>query len=316
MPEQIGFIGLGIMGSRMAANVRRAGFPLTVWTHTPGKAARWAAEHDAVAVETPAEVARASEIVVSMVVDGEQVASVLLGEQGAEGASGARPDGVDAGRSGEAVVDGAHDGLLCVDMSTIAPTDTRRIGAALTERGVRMLDAPVTGSAPRAEAGTLTIMAGGEGEDFTRARPLLEAMGEVIVHVGVLGQGEMLKLINNSVGAANAAALAEALLLARAAGLDLDSFAQVLSNGSGASAQLDLKAGAMRAHDYTPALFKTDHMLKDVRLCLDEAQAAGMPFPAAAHARDLLAATVGRGHGEEDYAAMIEAAEGLAGRRL
>ena len=326
MPERIGFLGLGIMGSRMAAHVRRAGHPLTVWTHTPGKAARWAAEHDAVAVATPAEVARASEIVVSMVVDGAQVASVLLGEggvarratgmePGGEGAGQGGQGGEDAEQGGEAVVDGAHDGLLCVDMSTIAPTDTRRIGAALAERGVRMLDAPVTGSAPRAEAGTLTIMAGGEAADFARARPLLEAMGEVIVHVGALGQGEMLKLINNSVGAANAAALAEALLLARACDLDLDAFAQVLSSGSGASAQLDLKAGAMRAHDYTP-LFKTAHMLKDVRLCLEEAQAAGMPFPAAAHARDLLAATVGRGHGEEDYAAMIEAAEGLAGRRL
>ncbi len=295
MPERIGFIGLGIMGSRMAANVRRAGFPLTVWTHTPGKAARWASEHDAVPADTPAALARACDIVVSMVVDGEQVASVLLGENG--------------------VADGAHPGLLCVDMSTIAPTDTRRIGATLGERGVRMLDAPVTGSSPRAEEGSLTIMAGGDPADFARARPLLETMGRVIVHVGELGQGEMLKLINNALGAANAAALAEGLLLARATGLDLDAFAQVLSTGSGASAQLDLKAGAMRAHDYTP-LFKTEHMLKDVRLCLEEAQAAGIPFPAAAHARDLLAATVGRGHGAEDYAALIEAAEGLAGRRL
>jgi 3-hydroxyisobutyrate dehydrogenase len=316
MPERIGFLGLGIMGSRMAANVRRAGFPLTVWTHTPGKAVRWAAEHDAVAVDTPAEVARASEIVVSMVIDGEQVASVLLGERGAgQGEGSAEAHGEARQQRGEAVVDGAHEGLLCVDMSTIAPTDTRRIGAALRKQGVGMLDAPVTGSSPRAQDGTLTIMAGGEAEDFARAKLLLEAMGRVIVHVGALGQGEMLKLINNSVGAANAAALAEALLLARATGLDLDAFAQVLSTGSGASAQLELKAGAMRAHDYTP-LFKTAHMLKDVRLCLEEAQAAGMPFPAAAHARDLLAATVGRGHGEEDYAAMIEAAEGLAGRRL
>ncbi len=295
MPERIGFLGLGIMGSRMAARVRRAGFPLTVWTHTPGKAARWAAEHDAAAVDTPAEVARASDLVVSMVVDGEQVASVLLGTGG--------------------VAETALPGVLCVDMSTIAPADTRRIGAALAERGVRLLDAPVTGSSPRAEAGTLTIMAGGEPEDFARARPLLETMGRVIVHVGELGQGEMLKLVNNALGAANAAALAEALLLARATGLDLDAFAQVVSAGSGASAQLELKAGAMRAHDYTP-LFKTAHMLKDVRLCLEEAQAAGMPFPAAAHARDLLAATVGRGHGADDYAALIEAAEGLAGRRL
>jgi 3-hydroxyisobutyrate dehydrogenase len=296
MPERIGFLGLGIMGSRMAARVARAGFPLTVWTHTPGKAAAWASGHDAVvAADTPADLARASEIVVSMVVDGDQVDSVLLGEEG--------------------VIETARPDLLCVDMSTISPLDSRRIAAALGERGVRMLDAPVTGSSPRAEAGTLTIMAGGAAEDFARAEPLLQSMGEVIVHVGELGQGEMLKLINNSLGAANAAALAEALLLARATGVDLDAFVQVTSAGSGASAQLALKSTPMREHDYT-TLFKTEHMLKDVRLCLEEAQAAGIPFPSAAHARDLLTATLGRGHGEDDYAAIIEAAEGLAGRRL
>jgi len=302
MPElddlrSVGFLGLGIMGSRMAARVARAGFPLMVWTHTPGKAVTWAAEHgeSVVAVDTPAEVARGSEIVVSMVVDGDQVASVLLGEKG--------------------VIEGARQDLLCVDMSTISPLDSRRIAAALGERGVRMLDAPVTGSSPRAEAGTLTIMAGGAAEDFARAEPLLRSMGEVIVHVGELGQGEMLKLINNSLGAANAAALAEALLLARFTGVDLDAFVQVTSAGSGASAQLALKSTPMREHDYT-TLFKTEHMLKDVRLCLEEAQAVGIPFPSAAHARDLLTATLGRGHGEDDYAAIIEAAEGLAGRRL
>ena len=294
--SEFGFLGLGIMGSRMAARVARAGFPLTVWTHTPGKAAAWASGHDAVvAADTPADVARASEIVVSMVVDGDQVDSVLLGEDG--------------------VIEAARPDLLCVDMSTISPLDSRRIAAALGERGVRMLDAPVTGSSPRAEAGTLTIMAGGAAEDFARAEPLLQSMGEVIVHVGELGQGEMLKLINNSLGAANAAALAEALLLARATGVDLDAFVQVTSAGSGASAQLALKSTPMREHDYT-TLFKTEHMLKDVRLCLEEAQAAGIPFPSAAHARDLLTATLGRGHGEDDYAAIIEAAEGLAGRRL
>ena len=300
MPElddlrSVGFLGLGIMGSRMAARVARAGFPLTVWTHTSGKAAAWASEHDAVAVDTPGEVARASDIVVSMVVDGDQVSSVLLGAGG--------------------VIEAARADLLCVDMSTISPLDSRRIAAALSERGVRMLDAPVTGSSPRAEAGTLTIMAGGAVEDFARAEPLLRSMGEVIVHVGELGQGEMLKLINNALGAANAAALAEALLLAQATGVDLDAFVQVTSAGSGASAQLANKATPMREHDYT-TLFKTEHMLKDVRLCLEEAQAAGIPFPSAAHARDLLTATLGRGHGEDDYAAMIEAAEGLAGRRL
>jgi 3-hydroxyisobutyrate dehydrogenase-like beta-hydroxyacid dehydrogenase len=295
MSERVGFLGLGIMGSRMAANIARAGFPLAVWTHTPGKAERWASAHGATAHATPAEVARTSDVVVSMVVDGEQVAAILLGEHG--------------------VLEAAHPGLLCIDMSTIAPVDARRIGAALRERDVHMLDAPVTGSSPRAEAGTLTIMAGGEEEDFARSRPLLETMGELIVHVGELGQGEMLKLINNALGAANAAALAEALLLARATDIDLDAFVEVVATGSGASAQLELKAKPMREHDYT-TLFKAAHLLKDVRLCLEEAQGAGVPFPAAAHARDLLSATIGRGHGDEDYAAMIEAAEGLAGRRL
>jgi 3-hydroxyisobutyrate dehydrogenase-like beta-hydroxyacid dehydrogenase len=125
----------------------------------------------------------------------------------------------------------------------------------------------------------------------------------------------MLKLINNALGAANAAALAEALLLARATGVDLDAFVEVTSAGSGASAQMQSKATPMREHDYT-TLFKTAHLLKDVRLCLEESQTAGVPFPSAAHARNLLVATMGRGHGDDDYAAIIEAAEGLAGWRL
>jgi 3-hydroxyisobutyrate dehydrogenase-like beta-hydroxyacid dehydrogenase len=295
MAERIGFLGLGIMGSRMAANVAKAGYELTVWTRTEGKAERWAADRGALVASTPAEVAAASDIVVSMVVDGAQVESVLCGRDG--------------------VAEGAAEGLLCVDMSTIAPTDTRRIAARLKERAIRLIDAPVTGSSPRAEAGTLTIMVGGPTEDFERAKPLLESMGELIVHVGELGQGEMLKLINNSLGAANAAAVAEALLLADAMSVDLDALVAVTQSGSGASAQMQMKSGAMREHDYT-TLFKTEHLLKDVRLCLEEAQAVGVPFPAAAHARDMLAATMGRGHGANDYASLIEAAEGLAGRRL
>jgi 3-hydroxyisobutyrate dehydrogenase len=173
----------------------------------------------------------------------------------------------------------------------------------------------VTGSSPRAEDGTLTIMVGGEAADYERVRALLETMGTLILHVGELGQGEMLKLINNSLGAANAAALAEGLLLAAATGIDLDALEAVVSAGSGASAQLTLKAGPMRRHDYEP-LFKTEHMLKDVRLCLEEAQRAGVPFPAAAHARDLLTAAMARGYAQQDYASIVEAAEGLAGRRL
>jgi 3-hydroxyisobutyrate dehydrogenase-like beta-hydroxyacid dehydrogenase len=293
--ERVGFLGLGIMGSRMAANVRRAGYPLTVWTHSAGKAERWAAEHDATTAATPAQVAAGSDLVVSMVVDGAQVESVLCEAGG--------------------VAEGGREGLLCVDMTTIAPTDTRRIAARLRPRGIELIDAPVTGSAPRAQDGTLTIMAGGTPAQFQRARPLLQTMGELIVHVGELGHGAMAKLINNALGAANAAAVAEALVVADAAGVDLDALVQVTQSGSGGSAQMEMKSTAMREHDYT-TLFKTDHLLKDVRLCLEEAQAAGVPFPAAAHARDVLAAAAGRGHGQRDYASMIEAAEGFAGRRL
>ena len=129
------------------------------------------------------------------------------------------------------------------------------------------MDAPVTGSSPKAEDGTLTIMAGGSPAAFERARPLFEAMGELIVHVGEVGQGQLVKVINNAVAAANTAVVAEALLAGKLAGADLDALVTVMRAGSGASAMLELKAGPMRAHDWS-TLFKLEHMLKDLRLCL------------------------------------------------
>lgn len=294
--ERIGFVGLGIMGSRMAANLRGAGYELTVYNRTRERAEAWAAERGGTVVATPAEVGAASDVVITMVVDGAQVQEVLLGEQG--------------------VAQGAAPGTLCVDMSTIAPGDSRRIAAALSERRVAFVDAPVTGSSPRAEDGTLTIMAGGTTKDFQRARPLFEVMGELIVHVGEeVGQGEMVKLINNAVAAANAHTLAQALVVGRGTGVDLDALVQVMGAGSGGSAMLALKAEPMREHDYS-TLFKLEHMLKDVRLCLEEGQAAGVPFPAAAAVREALTAGMGRGLGDDDFAAVVETVEGLAGIRL
>jgi len=204
--------------------------------------------------------------------------------------------------------------LFC-DMSTIGPGWTRSIGEQLSERGAKLVDAPVTGSSPRAEDGTLTIMCGGDDADVERLRPLLETMGSLIVHAGPLGAGQAVKLINNAVAAANAATLAQALLVAGAQGLDLDALTEVMAAGSGASTMLTLKAGPMRAHDYT-TLFKTEHMLKDLRLCLEEAQLAEIAFPAAAAAADALSAAVARGHGADDFAALLEAYEGFANRRL
>jgi 3-hydroxyisobutyrate dehydrogenase-like beta-hydroxyacid dehydrogenase len=283
------------MGSRMAANLRRAGHDLVVFNRTRATADAWSQEHGATVATTPAEAAAEAEVVITMVVDGPQVEAVLLGEDG--------------------VVHGAPAGLLCVDMSTIAPTETRRIGAALGERGIHFMDAPVTGSSPKAEDGTLTIMAGGEADDFERARPLFEAMGAPIVHVGPLGNGEMVKLINNAVAAVNAATVGEALLVAHRTGVDLDALEQVMGAGSGGSAMLELKAGPMRRHDYT-TLFKLEHMLKDVRLCLEEGQAAGAPFTFAAQVREILTAASGRGLADADFAALIEVLESTAGSRL
>jgi 3-hydroxyisobutyrate dehydrogenase-like beta-hydroxyacid dehydrogenase len=293
--ERIGFVGLGIMGSRQAANLARAGHELTVFNRTRATAAAWVAEHGGTVAESPAAVGAASDIVISMVVDGDQVREVLLGEEG--------------------VGQGAAPGVLCVDMSTIAPAQTRAIGAELAARGLRMLDAPVTGSSPKAADGTLTIMAGGDAADFARAEPLLRLMGELVLHVGALGQGEMLKLINNSVAAANAATVGEALLVGQRTGVDLDALVAVMAKGSGGSAMLSLKSGPMRDHDYA-TLFKLEHMLKDVRLCLEEGQAAEVPFAAAARARDVLVAAMARGHADDDFAALIEALEAFAGARL
>jgi 3-hydroxyisobutyrate dehydrogenase len=292
---RVAFIGLGIMGSRMAVHLARAGHELTVWNRTGEKAEQWAQVHGGKVAATPADAAAEAEVAITMVVDGPQVEAVLLGPGG--------------------VAEGAGSDLLCVDMSTIAPSDTRRIGAALAERGIAFMDAPVTGSSPKAEDGTLTIMAGGDERDFVRARPLFEAMGELVVHVGELGHGETIKLINNAVAAVNAAVVGEALLVGRRAGVDLDALERVMGAGSGGSAMLALKAGPMRRHDYE-TLFKLEHMLKDVRLCLEEGQAVGAPFTFAAHAREILTAAAGRGLGEADFAALVEVLEGQAGVRL
>jgi len=295
MSARVGVCGLGIMGSRMAASLRRAGLELTVWNRSAGVAARFAADHGARAASSPAEVASSSDIVVTVVADAEAVRAVLLGPEG--------------------VASGAQPGTLCVDCSTIGAIAARELAGDLRGRGLRLVDAPVSGSAPRATDGTLTIMAGGSPEDVEDAQPVLEAMGELIVHVGEAGQGQAVKVVNNALAAANAVAVGEALLLAGAAGVDLDALQRVVGAGSGASAMLELKAGVMRRHDLDP-LFKLDHMLKDVRLCLADAEAVGVGTPFAERAQEVLAGASQRGLGDRDFAALICELEDQAGHRL
>jgi 3-hydroxyisobutyrate dehydrogenase-like beta-hydroxyacid dehydrogenase len=293
--EAVGFIGLGIMGSRQAASLRRAGFELTVYNRTRERAEAWAERHGGHVAASPRELAERSDVVVTMVVDGPQVEVLLLGDDGA--ATGARPE------------------TLFIDTSTIGPADARRIGAALADRGHGFIDAPVTGSAPKAQDGTLTIMAGGSDEDMTRAMPLLDAMGEIIVHVGELGTGQQVKVLSNAVSAVNCATVAQALVVGRRADVDLGALLKVMGAGSANSTMLQLKGELMLTHDFSP-LFKLDHMLKDVRLCLDEAREAGAAFPFAALAGELYAAGAGRGLGDQDFAAVLEVVESLSDTRL
>jgi 3-hydroxyisobutyrate dehydrogenase-like beta-hydroxyacid dehydrogenase len=250
--DRVAFLGLGIMGSRMAANLCRAGFEVHAWNRTRARAEELAAAHGAVVADTPAAAAAAAGIAITMVVDAPQVEEVLFG-----------PDGA---------AEGLSEGGLVADMSTIAPSASRAIAERLAGPGVHFLDAPVTGSKPKAEDGTLTIMAGGDPTQFDRMLPLFEAMGKLVLHVGPQGHGSMVKLINNTIAAVNTAALAEGLTVGRHAGLDLDKLLEVVAAGSGASAMLDLKARPMIHREYDP-LFKLGHMLKDVRHCIAEAEA-------------------------------------------
>ncbi len=293
---RVAFLGLGIMGSRMAANLVAAGHELCVWNRTEQVAREFTAAHPGVALAgTPREAGARSEVVLTMVVDGAQVQELLLGEQGA-----------------------AHDaapGTLFVDCSTIGPEPARALAAQLRSLGFGFLDAPVTGSAPRAQAGTLVFMVGGEHAEHQRALPLLEVMGSLVVHAGEAGQGQVVKVINNAVAASNAATVAQALLCGGALGADLEALLEVMGAGSGGSVMLQLKGQPMVQHDYT-TLFKLDHMLKDVRLCLQAAERAGFAFEAARATEAILEQSSQLGHGDADFCALIEALEHASGLRL
>ncbi|HXR13999.1 MAG TPA: NAD(P)-dependent oxidoreductase [Solirubrobacteraceae bacterium] len=290
--SRVGFIGLGIMGSRMAANLARAGFEMTVWNRTAQTAQDWVVEHGGHLAPTPAALAAGVDLVITMVVDGPQVREVLLGADG--------------------VAEGAASGLLCVDCTTIGQAAALEIGERLGERGLRLLDAPVTGSLPGARDGTLLIMVGGEAADLEEARPVFEAMGKTILHVGALGAGQAIKVISNSVAVANAATVAEGLLAGKAAGVDLDALVAVMEGGAASSRMLTLKQEPMRTHDFTP-LFRLAHMIKDVELCL---AASTVPFESARRALEDMRAAERLGHGDEDFAALALAVEQRTGLAL
>lgn len=288
---RVGFVGLGTMGGAMAANVARAGFEVTAWNRTAGRASELG-ELGVVIVESPAAVASASDVIVTIVSDTPDVEAVLFG-----------PDGVAAG---------AANGALVVDMSTISPSATRDFAARLAEGGVAMLDAPVSGGSEGAKKGTLTIFVGGDAADLERARPALEAMGTTITLVGPIGSGQAVKAVNQVILAGTYLGVAEGIVLAIKAGLDVEQVVGALSGGAAQSWVLANRSGRMLENDY-PLGFKVALHRKDLGIALQLARETGTSLPISALCEQIEAGLIGKGHADDDMSAVARAIRELSG---
>lgn len=291
MSDKVGFIGLGIMGQGMARNILKAGFTLAVWNRTASKMEPLEAE-GAAAANSPADLAAQSDIIVICVSDTPDVKAVINGEQG--------------------VLEGVKPGSLVVDCSTISPIVTRDLADALAERQVTMLDAPVSGGSEGAAQGTLSIMVGGAAKDFERARPVLEAMGQKITHVGSNGAGQTVKLVNQILVVGHALALSEAMLFAQAGGVDLAKALEAVSAGAAGSWMLSNRGPQIIRRDWRPG-FTVDLQQKDVRLVLGAADELGVPLPGTALIHQLYRTLQARGLGGDGNHALVKALENLAG---
>lgn len=286
---RIGFIGLGAMGRPMARNLLKAGCPLTFCSRRPEVVREFeaaGARHAA----TPAEAARAADIVISIVTADAEVEEVALGSGG--------------------VIEAASPDKLFVDMSTISPDSARRIGQRLQQAGMAMLDAPVSGGPGGAEAATLAIMAGGETNDFERCLPVFQALGKHLFHVGPLGAGQTIKLVNQLIGGGIMTLIGEGFALARAAGADLQAMIDVIRVSSGNSTLFEARAKKyVLADQFTPG-FAMELMHKDMRLALQLAESLQLPLPVAAAACRLYAEAIRQGRGGEDFSAVAKVCQG------
>jgi 2-hydroxy-3-oxopropionate reductase len=287
---RVGFVGLGLMGLPMARNLLKAGYQLTVHNRTAAKAEPLVAG-GAERVDTPAEVGRRADVVVTMVPDSPDVEAVVTG-----------PDGLLAG---------AEAGATWIDMSTISPEVTRRLGAAAAGRGVQSLDAPVSGGPPGAAAGTLSIMVGGRRDVFDASLPLLQVMGKSIVYLGELGSGQVTKACNQVVIAATLAGIAEALVLGARAGVDPALIRQALMGGYAGSRLLEVHGERMIEHAFDPGFFVRLHN-KDLHIVVEMARSLSVAVPVTALAAQHFNALVADGDGELDNSAMLKVYERLA----
>lgn len=290
MAERIGFIGLGIMGRPMARNLMRAGYPLTVWNRSrPGIEELVAA--GAREGADAKDVAERSDVVITMVGYTEDVEEVALGPQG--------------------IVEGAHAGLVHIDMSTISPVATRRIAERLAEAGVAMLDTPVSGGQQGAVEGALSIMVGGEEETLARCRPVLDVLGQKVAYCGPSGSGQAVKLCNQIVVALNNLAVCEALVFAAKAGVRPGTMLEAIAGGAATSWAVQNLAPRMLQRDFR-AGFKVAHQQKDLRLALELADSLSLPLPGTSLVHQLFAVVEAEGCEAEGTQALVKALEKLA----
>ncbi len=289
--KKVGFIGLGLMGSPMAANVARAGYPLTVYNRTPSKAEALVALGAKVA-DSPRLVAQSSEVVITMLSDAQAVKAVAFGEDG--------------------LVHGAHPGLVVINMSTISPEETREIATQFAAYQISMLDAPVMGSIGPATAGTLEILVGGDEAVFQDNKDLLATMGKNIYYLGPQGSGAQLKLSMNLMVAAQLMCLSEAMVMAAKAGLDLSQVGQIISASNIASNLIARKINNIVNADFQPA-FSLKNMQKDTSLILQNANSLGAALPATSVIHSLFTAAKECGYGEQDSSAIYRILAELAG---
>lgn len=290
----IGFIGLGTMGSPMAANLLRKGFSVAVYNRTPGKADDLL-KLGASAAPSPLEAAAQSNVVVTIISNDSAVEEVYYGEQG--------------------ILAGLKPGSTVIDSSTISPALAKRLAADVAARGSSFLDAPVTGSKDGAIDGTLLFMVGGSKETIEANRDVFLAMGREIIHMGESGSGATAKLGHNAIVGINAAALIEGMAIAAKGGLDMPSFLRVVQGGGAASKQADLKGSKILSGDYS-VQFSLALMLKDLKLGSVLSDGLGVPTPLLEAAKSLFQAGQAKGYGEEDLAALARVYEEWIGRRI
>jgi 3-hydroxyisobutyrate dehydrogenase-like beta-hydroxyacid dehydrogenase len=280
----VGLMGLGLMGTPMGLNLLEAGFPLTVWNRTASRAGSLVAAGARLAA-SPRATAEASDVLISIVSDPPALESVLWGEGGA--------------------LPGLRRGSIYIDSSTISPVLARRIAAACTERGVRFLDAPVTGGTWGAEKGELVFMVGGDAETLKAAEPVLSVMGKRWFHLGSNGAGQTIKLAMNMILALEVDALAEGLALVTGSGIAGEKLVEVMQSSMARAAVLDVKAPLLLKGEYPPS-FPLRLMHKDLGLALDLANQIGVALPATAAAREIYSSVKGAAKEDLDYAAVMK----------